>query len=148
MRIRIDKEARERAVFLRFAESINGYNVLTIASRKPPSPDIYCEHAVHGPVAFELVELCSPVMAATAATGTEGYFRVSDPTSEAIRKKLATIYVTPYPIELLCYVDGRLVTPDKHIRLRIRSFACGLQRKYRRVWLLGRKGTYEVCAAV
>lgn len=148
MRNHLTKETREREVFHRFASLIASYDLSTITSCKPPEPDIYCVHRDEGPVAFELVELCSPLMAAAGSSPYDGYLRVSDPTSDAIRKKLSTTYTTQYPVELLCYVAGRLVTPDTHIRLRIRSFSCRLRKRYRRVWLLGRKGAYEVCKAV
>jgi hypothetical protein len=148
MRNDLAKESREREVFQKFASSSGHYDLATIESRRPPEPDIYCVHREEGPVAFELVELCSPVMAAAAASLYDGYLRVGDPTSDAIRKKLTTSYSTHHPVELLCYVAGRIVTPDSHIRLRIRSFSSRLQRKYRRVWLLGRKGVCEVCKTV
>lgn len=56
------KAERERRIFSAFADDAEqyfGFAVLpsTIASREPPEPDILCQVAGHGPVAFELVEI-------------------------------------------------------------------------------------------
>jgi hypothetical protein len=62
----------------------------------------------------------------------------ADPTAAVIRNKLAKTYQTTHPIELLCYTDGRLVTPDDAIIPTIREIieAHGFGM-FQRVWLLG-----------
>ena len=42
---------------------------LSITSRAPPEPDLLCEHETRGAIAFELVSLTDPTIAAIQAAG-------------------------------------------------------------------------------
>lgn len=139
------KGEREIAVFLRFlAKSQLPVDPESVQKRTWPEPDILCTHATDGPLAFELTEICDPLLARSIAQASEAYLRTSDPSASIIDKKLGRSYQTPFPIELLCYTDGRVVTPDNMILATIRPRLTSFRRTFRRAWLLGRTGVHHV----
>lgn len=115
-----------------------------VESRPHPEPDILFDGA-----AFELAEICSEdlakAMAKTAKSGEAEFTYCGDPTLTILIKKSNKCYVTPHPIELLVYTDGRVVSPDNMIIPKIGQSANWLKKNFRRVWFLGRKGHYLVC---
>jgi hypothetical protein len=135
-----DKAKREIAVFTRFVE-VSGIpvDVGTVEKRVPPEPDLLCSHQSDGLVAFELVELCDPNLAKVFADpfrpGSE-YIRTSDPSGWIVRSKLRKSYETSHPIELLCYTDGRVITPADVIIPTIQPYLNSFAHVFRRAWLL------------
>lgn len=148
MRTETDKAAEERSIFLRFIQAAGlSVDPKSVSKRLPPEPDILCIDENEGPVAFELVELCDPNLAKSIAKASGAYIRTSDPSVGILEKKFTRTYQTAYPIELLCYVSGRIVTPDSTIIPSIKPW-CGARRHpFRRVWLLGKKGVHCVWPA-
>jgi hypothetical protein len=141
------KGADEIAVFLRFIQAAH----LPIASssvekRNPLEPDLRCVYSVDGPVAFELVELCDPNLAKAMSTLSEGYIRTSDPSATIVSKKLRRKYGTNLPIELLCYTNGRIITPDDVILPTVKPYLRSWRHTFRRAWLFGRSGVHEIWA--
>jgi hypothetical protein len=145
------KAIREKQVFLKFIkESRLPIDLRTVENRSPPEPDILCRHEKEGLIAFELVELCERELAwnikkSIQAESVSAFASLnSDPCNEIILEKMRKSYQTQYPIELLCYTDGRIITPDKGIIETILD-VIGIMEdvKFRRVWLLGDKA-FEV----
>ena len=115
---------------------------LSVEKRNPPEPDLLCRHATEGLVAFELANLCDPAIAKVIAAGPKARtdaFSTSDPSAEIVRKKLKKSYTTRYPIELLMYSNGRLITPDDVIIPTITPILESRKGPYRRAWFMGRK---------
>ncbi|MBK7674559.1 MAG: hypothetical protein IPJ27_07160 [Candidatus Accumulibacter sp.] len=139
------KGQAEIEVFQRFIEA-SGLPIdrERIEKRAPPEPDIRCHHETEGAIAFELVEMCDPRLAKSIAKLNEGYLRTADPSASIISKKLRKNYETDAPIELLCYVSGRIVTPDSVILPTIQPYLRSWRHTFCRAWLLGRKGLYVV----
>lgn len=113
-------------------------------------PDIFCTLSTGEQVAYELVEICSPDIAATLSKlkngGTAG-LATSDPTEKTLRQKLHKTYRTTLPIELLCYTNGRTVSADDQILSKAQLWANAIDGPFRKVWLLGENGIYEVWSA-
>lgn len=143
------KAERERLVFKTFIKTNtfiekSGLQIISeiVESCEPPKPDIvcYCQKK-EGKVAFELVEICDENLArkisAIRGSGGVEYVRSRDPSWEVLRKKLKKIYQTEYPVELLCYVSGRTISPDIVILDRIRPMIDMDNGQFRRIWLLG-----------
>ena len=121
---------------------------LSVKKCFPPEPDILCEHKTEGVIAFELVEICDFNMAQSISNMNEKYLWTTDPTDSIITKKIKKTYITSYPVNLLCYVDGRVVTPDNIIVLKIKHLFSSEVHSFSRVWLLGKSGSsYDVWAA-
>jgi hypothetical protein len=145
----VAKADRERRVFEEFVRKSGlPIDVATIESREPPEPDIRCVHSHDGPIAFELVELCNSELAQDAADQIKHgkkprFLMLNDPSRQAVEKKLGNSYRRDYPIELLCYTDGLLVTPDDTIveTLKVLVDNRGLG-PFRHMWLLGELGCY------
>lgn len=139
------KAARERAFFGMFLKK-RGLPCSDVESRSPPEPDILYSPTDGERVAFELVEFCSEEMAEAITedlrSGDCTYIRSSDPSFDILRGKLLKRYESEYPIELLCYNNGRLVSPDNFVveRLRWMSFDKG---PFRRIWYSGRSDYYK-----
>lgn len=115
-------------------------------------PDIFCSLLTGEEVAYELVEICSTNIAANLAKLKKGQtesnvFSVFDPTQRIIRQKLHKHYKTCRPIELICYTDGRTISPDEQIVTEIRSWANAIKGRFRKIWLFGEKDIYEVWSA-
>lgn len=142
------KARRELAVFADFVR-LSGVpiDLASVEKRLPPEPDLLCTHNSDGPMAFELVELCDPNLARVLADplrpGSE-YIRTSDPSSWIVRNKLRKSYETPHPIELLCYTDGRIITPADVIVPTIRPYLSSFSHVFRRTWLLCEEEVFVV----
>jgi hypothetical protein len=135
----------EVGIFQKFlGASLLPIEMVTVEKRNPPEPDILCSHKSEGEIAFELVEMCDPRLAKAIAKASDEYLRTSDPSAHIISKKLRKKYKTNAPIELLCYTNGRIITPDDVILLKIKPYLRSWRHVFRRAWLLGRKGLYVV----
>ncbi len=113
-------------------------------------PDIFCTLSTGEQVAYELVEICSSDIAATFTklrNGGATALATSDPTEKTLWKKLHKTYRTNLPIELLCYTNGRSVSPDDQIFSEAQLWVNAIDGPFRKVWLLGEKGVYEVWSA-
>lgn len=144
-----DKAVMELAVFREFISKA-GVSVDAESVRKPGTesePDIFCTLSSGERVAYELVEICSPDIAAHISrigSGDDVAFHSSDPTVETLRKKLRKTYKTTLPIELICYTNGRTISPDDLIVIEAQRWANAIDGPFRKVWLLGEGGVYEV----
>ena len=149
MRTELEKGEVEIAVFGEFARQRDLLvEDSTVKKLQPPNPDLSCEILGEGTVAFELVEICDASMARLSSRGVEAngvYLRTSDPTRAVVEKKLRKQYQTALPVELLCY-SGQVVSPDSTIIAEIQALLTQWPSpfQFRRVWLLGRKGVYQV----
>jgi len=138
------KAERERLVFEAFIKKsglqINPESIQQPKGRSKPDIVCYCQKK-EGKVAFELVEICDENLgrkiSAIRGSGGVEYVRSRDPSWEVLRKKLKKRYQTEYPVELLCYVSGRTISPDIVILDRIRPMIDMDNGQFRRVWLLG-----------
>ncbi len=144
------KSEAELAAFTEFAQ-LSGLPIElnSVEKRPPPEPDLRCLVQGEGLVAFELVELCDPNLARAIAdprpdgNGVE-YIRTSDPSWQIMRKKLRRRYTTEHPIELLCYTDGRIITPTDIILPTIKLLLASFRHSFRRAWLLSKGAVYQV----
>lgn len=148
MRTEHDKARIELEVFEAFcALSKLPITPLSVQKRFPPEPDIICELAGEGAVAFELVELCDKNWTqamSMPANKIPLYLRTSDPTSEIVCKKVTRSYPQRIPIELLCYTRQRILTPSSLIyETAIRDFLHD-SGPFRRAWLLDRGRVHEL----
>ena len=147
-----DKAKVELEIFQKFIEKA-GIFVNQSSISKPGTqfdPDIFCTLDSGEQVAYELVEICSSDIAVSFSkirNGGSDAFSTSDPTKSVVRKKLHKTYQTKRPIELLCYTNGRTISPDDLIINEAQQLACTIKSPFRRVWLLGEKGVYEVWSA-
>lgn len=146
MRTEADKAGHEEKVFREFASRVTRLRLDpgSIEKRSPPEPDILCRDADQGFIAFELVELCDPNLAAEITRITKSgdtdpaAIWTSDPSGMVFTKKLSRRYQTDHPVELLCYTAGRIVTPDDGIIAELQHLAVAVaQSPFRRIWLLG-----------
>jgi hypothetical protein len=143
-----EKGDRELKVFLDFVR-VSGLPIDqgTVQKRTPPEPDILCRHSADGYLAFELVELCDPALARVFADPErfgDTYIRTADPSPVIIRNKLRKAYGTQHPIELLCYTDGRVITPSNVIIPTIGPYLRSFKHMFRRAWLFSGKSVVEV----
>lgn len=110
-------------------------------------PDILCQLSPGEVVAFEMVEICASDVARNtlkAKSSSTAAFWSSDPTAAIVRKKLRKTYRTAHPVELLCYTNGRVVTPDGEIREQLVRWVNAIDGPFRRVWLLGEQDVSHV----
>lgn len=89
----------------------------SVQNRPTPEPDILCELAGGEKVAFELVQLVDPDLAASLArdiaAGTSTAVWYADPTLDRVREKTRKKrYVTAHPMELLVYGDDLMLPYD------------------------------------
>lgn len=147
------KSEVELAVFEEFISKAN-IALVPESITKPGTesdPDIFCTLISGEQVAYELVEVCSPDIAKTLAKLSkvcgEKVFATSDPTERTLRKKLHKTYRTNHPIELLCYTNGRTVSPDDLILSEAKLWVNAIKGPFRKVWLLGEKSVYEIWSA-
>src|SRR5258708_4015339 len=139
MNTAVQKAARERRVVLGFIP-LSGLAIdpESVESRPPPEPDILCVVQGEGLVAFELVEICDPAIAATVTEmrerGGVKFVRSADTSQNTVLKKLRKQYDTPHPIELLCYTSGRTVSPDDVIISYVRDVLRPASSCFRRIW--------------
>jgi hypothetical protein len=113
-------------------------------------PDILCTHRDDGLVAFELVEICDSSLAKAISSLKDGgvtFLYTANPSREIVRKKLKKTYAAPYPVELLCYTVGRVVTPDDVILDTICPWFDAAEGPFRRAWFLGETGAHVVWRA-
>jgi hypothetical protein len=100
---------------------------------------------------FELVELCTPEIAKAVGDnlkrgGGATPFWSCDPTWAILLKKLRKgDYAGDAPVDLLCYADGLLVTPDP-AALQSLLLVIGAEGRgpFRAIWFLGEDGAYRV----
>ena len=115
----------------------------SIEKRSPPEPDLLCQGR-EGLVAFEIANLCdgeiAKVLAAGAKARTDAFY-TADPSAGIVRAKLKKTYKINYPIELLVYTDGRLITPDAVIIPTITPILQSRDGPYRRAWFMGEETT-------
>jgi hypothetical protein len=149
VRTELDKAAVELTVFCEFI--FKARIAIDPASVSKPGmqsePDIFCTLSNGEHVAYELVEICAPDIAATLSknhTGGTAAIFTSDPTEAALRKKLHKTYKTTRPIELLCYTNARTVSWDDLILSKAQRWADAIDGPFRKIWLLGEKAVYEV----
>ncbi len=119
----------------------------SVESRHPPEPDILCELAGAGRVAFELVNLVDEGLARTIAEAARrpeqnsGVW-VGDPTLDTIRWKLtAKRYETRYPMELLAYGGDTLLPYDvwrPTFEQRLTDMFDRAHSAFRRLWVVNR----------
>lgn len=146
------KAEAELTVFREFISKA-GISIDLESVRKPGTqsePDIFCTLISGEQVAYELVEICSSDIAATLSklrNGGSTALATSDPTEKTLRQKLHKTYRTTLPIELLCYTNGRTVSPDDLILREAQRWANAIDGPFRKVWLLGEKGVYKVWSA-
>jgi hypothetical protein len=150
MTIRLTQANRELEAFDRFLRlRLLSIDPGSLEKRHEPEPDILCRLRGEGLVAFELAELCAEDVAKLVANPETKFTWSADPAPRIVRKKLKKKYLTPYPIELLLYAEGRLVSTDDMIIHAIRPIFEGRGGgPFRRVWLHGEHGGYEVWRAV
>lgn len=137
---------RELAVFADFMQR-SGLPIDPLSVKKCDGPDIRCTHAVEGPIAFELSEVCAEDLAkltANPASFEKRFTWSSDPSEKVLRNKLKKNYVADCPIELLLYTNGRVITPDETIVATLRPVLECRNGVFRRVWLLGEADVYEI----
>ena len=151
MRTDAEKGEIELEFFRRFAALVDlPLDANSAEKRPPPEPDILCKHEQEGYIAFELVEICDPKLAqiitdaAKSAADEPVFVRTSDPSKLILGKKLQKKYLTKYPVELLCYTNGRVITPPDVIIPTIRPLLDSEIGAFRRVWLLGHKRGMDV----
>jgi hypothetical protein len=112
----------------------------SIEKRVPPEPDLLCRHETDGIIAIELVNLCDPELAKVVAAGLNARtdaFSTSDPSARIIRNKLQKKYTTKFPIALLVYADGPIISPDDVIIPTIRPIFESLTSPFRQAWFMG-----------
>ena len=146
-----DKALTELKVFKEFVEKTQ-LPIKPETIKKPggqSDPDIFCTFHNGEDVAFELVEICASDIAIHISKLSETYIRTSDPTEEIILNKITKSknYRTQLPIELLCYTNARVVSPDDLIIAVAQKCATLIEGRFRKIWLLGEKGVYEVWKA-
>ena len=142
MAVVTSKQQNEQRAFTRFAERLGTRaQWLSLESRPEPEPDLLCAHVTDGAIAFELVSLTDPLIAAIQAAGAKAYqcaFFTADPSERIIRKKLHRSYETSAGrIELLVYTDGQLVTPDDVIIPTILPWFDAIDHQFQRIWFMG-----------
>ena len=129
----------EIPIFLEFIRHGNlSFDPASVQKRNSPEPDILCKATNGEVVAFELVEICDQSMAKNRGNGA--YIRTSDPSFDIVKNKLSKHYATDAPVELLCYKNGRAVSPDSFITERVAPLLSESEFQYRRVWLFSRDG--------
>lgn len=142
----------ELAVFREFISKA-GIDIDPASVSKPGAqsePDIFCTLSSGEQVAYELVEICARDIADTLSkirNGGAAGLVTSDPTEKILRQKLHKTYRTILPIELLCYANGRVVSADNQIFSEAQLWANAIDGPFRKVWLLGEEGVYEVWSA-
>lgn len=150
----MSSEAQKSEVELRvFADFVRltglPINLASLEKRLPPEPDLLCLHNHEGKIAFELVELCDPNLARALASlrpnsdGVES-ISTSDPSWAIVLKKLRKKYQTQSPVELLCYTDGRIITPPDVIRPTLEPLLGSYRHTFARAWLMSEGKVYPL----
>ena len=148
----LDKSQREVEMFYEFiVRSGRSIDPSSVEKRHPPEPDILCRLNKSEFVAFELAEICDESLARTINELSKKdepeseYIRTGSPVLQILNKKRDKKYDTHHPIELLVYVDGRVIDPPDQIISKINQ-VFSRPGNYRRVWFMGGEG--EVCKCV
>jgi hypothetical protein len=121
----------------------------SVEKRMPPEPDLLCTHDIEGKIAFEMVELCDPNLARALsdprpdAGGTE-YIRTSDPSWVIVHKKLRKKYQTVHPVQLLCYTEGRIITPTDVILPTLRLLLSTFRHTFDKAWLMSKGEVFSL----
>lgn len=144
-----DKGKVELAVFneFTFKAGISVDQASISKSGLASEPDIFCTLTSGEQVAYELVEICASDIAAAITKIKKGGVAsviTADPTGKIIRQKMRKNYKTNRPIELLCYTNGRTVTPDEVILNQAQLWANATDGPFRKIWLLGERDVYLV----
>jgi hypothetical protein len=116
-----------------------------VEKRSPPEPDLLCTFHDGESVAFELAELCDPEIAQPIASPDQARCRAfwtADPSSRIVRNKVRKQYRTSHPVELICYTDGRVVTPHDIIIPTVCPIFDSRNGAFRKAWLLGQTGLH------
>ena len=148
-----EKSRRELNIFGDFVKC-SGLSIdpNSVEKRNPPEPDILCEIGKEGLVAFELMESCDDSLAEKISyqlklNNPEPVFlRLGNTGDSTLKNKRSKQYLTDYPIELLCYTDGRNVSPPDVIISRIRSCFDYKRGPFRRIWFMGEPN--ETCECI
>ena len=144
----IQKAKNERKAFILFAERMGWpCNDGTLSSRPEPEPDLLFSMEA-GVVAFELVEVCDSTLAHQTALIRDGggVFTAwtSDPTAEIINKKFTKKYVTVHPVELLCYWNAMVISPDDQVAEEIHlAVQNNSNHPFQVVWYFGENAIYK-----
>jgi len=138
------KAKKEREIFGKFLNARGlRWDESLIENRVPPEPDILYSSAPDEKVAFELTEMCSEEIAEAISKDLRSrdctYVRTSDPSVRILTDKLSKTYASKYPIELLCYTNGRTVSPDSFVIEGVRHFLRLDKGQFRRVWFWGKE---------
>ena len=143
-----NKAIFEHEIFVKFATEMSWPTSPNfIQATEPPAPDILYT-GLEPPMAFELVEICASDIAAESAKlrRNGGHFVIwtSDPTEEILKSKLEKSYVSTHPIHLLCYMNGRVVTPDSDVKGQITSILGNTtSNKFAQIWYFGEREIFE-----
>lgn len=151
-----EKQMRERLVFQKFMMACDlTIDPNGIESRSPPEPDILYTSLNGEKIAFELTEMCSEEIAEAISKDLRKdlrsedftYVRTSDPSVRILTDKLSKTYASEYPIELLCYTNGRTVSPDSFVIERVRYLLRLDKGQFRRIWFWGKEVhlLYDIC---
>ena len=109
-------------------------------------PDIFCRLTTGEPCYFELMEVCSPEVAqliVNAASGKSLATSASDPTREALLRKLRKTYKVPV-VSLILYTNGRVISMDDQILIEAQGAMSQVRGPFSAVWLLGGQGLHRV----
>ena len=142
------KAETEREIFKRFARAMSWHcESELIESLEPPEPDILFSGLEHL-VAFELAEICASDIAQQVAKlkakGGVSVIWTSDPTEEILLSKLGKNYLSNHPVELLCYMNDRVISPDSQVIERIAmTLKANTKVDFRRIWYFGEKQIFE-----
>ena len=148
----LDKSRREVEKFYEFiARSGLSIDPSSVEKRHPREPDILCRLNKSEFVAFELTEICDESLARAINELSKKdepeskYIRSGSPVWRILKKKRGKKYDTHHPIELLVYVDGRVIDTSDQIISKINQvfYRPG---NYRRVWFMDWEG--EDCKCV
>ncbi len=124
----------------------------SVEKRNPPEPDILCKVGKEGFLRFELVEICDDSLAETISyqrkLNNPGpvFLRLGNTGDSTLKNKRSKQYLTNYPIELLCYTDGRNVSPPDMIISKIRFYFDCERGPFRRIWFMGEPN--ETCECI
>lgn len=139
----ITKGEIEKTIFLDFINKSELHIELnSVEKRSPPEPDLLCKYTTGEIITFELVELCDPNIASAPSRASREetgvlFLRTQDPSRFILQKKLSKTYQTDYPIDLLCYTNGRVIAPDDYIVSSLKDTMLEYKTTFQRIWFLG-----------
>jgi len=135
-----DKGLTECDIFRSFAKRAGILiDMSSIEKRLPPEPDILVRGSDGQYMAFELVEICDPniaeVLSAKDQKNSRSFFYTSDPSKSILSKKLKRTYKTDRPVQLVCYTNGRVMTPHDVLVPTMQRLVLVPQRCFEKIWL-------------